>query len=79
VYDDNATFVGEEFFKTTKVVKQWKDNKGPPFVDVKENQFQEMCAVLIVEKKFRIEIYSIDGGKWQLTKQASPGNISQVS
>lgn len=54
-------------------------NKGPPYVDVKENQFQEMCSVLVLEKKFRIEIYNNDSGKWQLSKQASPGNIAQVS
>lgn len=37
-----------------------------------------MCARLVLEKKMRIEIYSNEPGKWQMVKQASPGNIAQV-
>jgi len=78
VYGDNANFVAEEIFKTLKVVKQGKDPKAPAGLDLKLHQIQDICRMVVFEKKWRVEIYSSDGGKWELTKKGSPGYITEI-
>jgi hypothetical protein len=77
-YDNSAQIVADLYFKTSKVIKPWKDGKGPPFVDIKSSQFSIICKSLIMEKKMELEIHSNEDGVWTKTKHASPGNISQV-
>jgi len=76
VYGDNANFIAEEIFNTRKVVQT--PDKGPPYVNIKPNQFQEICRELLLEKKWNVEVYSNESGKWELWKSASPGNLVQL-
>ena len=81
---DDAFYVARRFYKTTTVVKYFKDAGGNsqfilPSVNINQNLFETICRdVLLHTRERTVEVYESEPnsrGDFKLTKRGSPGNV----
>ena len=82
VYADDAFYVARRFYKTTTVVKYFKDVNSQfilPSVNINQNLFETICRdVLLHTRERTVEVYESEPnsrGDFKLTKRGSPGNV----
>lgn len=89
----DALLIADQVYKTTNVLKYLGSGRGPssstsrglPSVTVSMTLAKAFLRDCLTAKQMRVEIYEPEDGargknnaKWQLSKVASPGNISQL-
>ncbi|GAA5883128.1 hypothetical protein JCM16303_006105 [Sporobolomyces ruberrimus] len=89
-FSSSALFVATHHYKTQTVLKYFgkpspstSEPLGLPSVNLSHAVATSFLRDALTTKQLRIEIYSQEKGggstyKWKLTKEASPGNLSQV-
>lgn len=82
VHGPDALTAAKDYFKTHSIVKLLgSGNKRLESVALNRNHFESFARELLIVRHCCIEIYASKTGSkndWQLTHQASPGNLIQV-
>ncbi|WFD47055.1 MSH2 protein [Malassezia furfur] len=87
VHGQDALFVADTVFKTQSVLKylgKKGDNGGLPSCTLSVSAAKSFLRDALTAKQLRIEIWSPNegsgrrSGAWQISKQASPGNLQDV-
>jgi len=87
-HGDDAMYVARRFYKTTTVVKYYKESSSPstgkefvlPSVNINQNLFETILRdVLLHARERTVEVYESERGAsskdFKLTKKGSPGNV----
>jgi DNA mismatch repair protein MSH2 len=74
-YGTDAMIVAEIQYQTTTVLK---NVNGLSACSLNPLLANELIKRLLVELKYRIEVYAMEEGNWKLSRKASPGNLREV-
>ncbi|KAL1311507.1 hypothetical protein AAFC00_001630 [Neodothiora populina] len=78
-HGDDAEFIARTQYKTTSVLKQLGRDPGLPSVTLSHTVFRAFLREALFRLGKRVEIWqSMGKNKWDLGKQASPGNLQDV-
>lgn len=67
--------MAENYYKTSTVLKY--DNKLP-LCTISNQSAPVFVSDLLLERGFKVEIWTMENKQWTITKTASPGNLSSV-
>lgn len=78
-HGDDADFIARVQYRTTSVLKTLGKNPGLPSVTMTITVYRTFLREAIFRLGKRIEVLQTSGrGQWQVTKQASPGNLQDI-
>ncbi|KAH0609584.1 uncharacterized protein H6S33_013070 [Morchella sextelata] len=80
VHGKDAVYVAKTVYKTTSVIRQLGNSRNTlESCTLSVTAFRNFLREVLFKEGKRIEIWSSTGkNKWELTKQASPGNLQDV-
>jgi DNA mismatch repair protein MSH2 len=73
VHGQTAVFIADQYFKTQSAVKH--SSKGHAYLGMREAMFENVVRDLLCEQGKKVEVYVGSRDKWQLSRNASPGNL----
>lgn len=78
-HGDDATFIAQNQYKTTSVIKHLGKDPGLPSVTLSQTVFRNFLREALFRLGKRVEIWESAGkNRFTLTKTASPGNLQDV-
>ncbi|KNC99246.1 mismatch repair ATPase MSH2 [Spizellomyces punctatus DAOM BR117] len=80
VHGDDAIFVAQTVYKTSTVIK-YLGGEGPkalPSCTLSKLNTNALLRDLLLVNLYRVEIWSMEGRQWRISKRASPGNLVDV-
>ena len=73
----DADAIAAFYFRSSSAVRHWSDGDGrTPYLAINKKMAAEVMRACLLVQRRRLEIYSLDGARWVLSRRGSPGNIS---
>ncbi|KAI9310086.1 DNA mismatch repair protein [Dichotomocladium elegans] len=78
VHGENALYVADHVFNTHTVLKYWGGDDGLPTATMTSTVAGSFVRDALLKKQLRVEFWESNRGHWQMTHNASPGNLQAV-
>lgn len=73
----DADAIAAFYFRSSSAVRHWSDGDGrTPYLAINKKMAAEVMRACLLVQRRRLEVYSLDGARWVLSRRGSPGNIS---
>jgi len=92
VHDEDTELIADEFYHTRKDIKPYnvgtrtttgtsnkmQKNETMRHLTINSNALPNVVRYLVVDRRFKVEIYGSEDRKWKLLRKGSPGNLQEL-
>ena len=91
MHDEDADLIADDFYHSRTVIKTYnvgvrttngtskmQKNDVIRYLHISENVLTNVVRYLVVDRRFRVEIYQSENRQWKLARMGSPGNLQEL-